>query len=114
MAARIKELENEIKRKDRELAYEKGKGEILKRPAHLYATPRMKYEVIYANRALYSVRKIYEALKISQCQYYQWIRIQSSRENRKNREIWLVETINESLSRTLRSITVEKFKNSLK
>ena len=58
-----------------------------------YATTRMKCEAIYANRALYSVRKMCEALKISQCQYYQWIRLRKNRENRKNREIWLVEAI---------------------
>ena len=59
----------------------------------IYATTRMKCEAIYATRALHSVIKMCEALKISQCQYYQWIRFQGNRDKRKNREIWLVEAI---------------------
>lgn len=53
----------------------------------------MKCEAIFANRALYSVRKMCEALKIKQCQYYQWYRLQARRQERKAREAWLVEVI---------------------
>jgi hypothetical protein len=101
MAVRLKELEKEIKRKDRELADEKEKVEIPKKcreacfASHHLCNHKnkMRAKTIYANRALYSVRKMCEALKISQCQYYQWIRFQGNREKRKNREIWLVEAI---------------------
>ena len=40
MAAKIKELEKEIKRKDRELADEKEKVEILKKCLHIFMQPQ--------------------------------------------------------------------------
>jgi hypothetical protein len=40
MAARIKELEKELKRKERELADEKEKVEILKKSLHIFMQPR--------------------------------------------------------------------------
>lgn len=83
-------------------------------PAHLYATTRMKCEAIYANRALHSVRKMYEALKISQCQYYQWIRLRSNREKRKNREIWLVEAIKRIFTDNREVYGCRKIMNPLK
>lgn len=53
----------------------------------------MKCEAIFANRALYSVRKMCKALHISQCKYYQWLRLSGNRKRRKHSELWLVETI---------------------
>ena len=40
MAVRLKELEKEIKRKERELAYEKEKVEILKKCLHIFMQPQ--------------------------------------------------------------------------
>ena len=40
MAAKIKELEKELKRKERELADEKEKVEILKKSLHIFMQPR--------------------------------------------------------------------------
>ena len=44
----------------------------------------MKCEAIFVNSALYSVRKMCEALRVKQCQYYQWMRQRVNREKRKN------------------------------
>ena len=53
----------------------------------------MKCEAIFVNSALYSVRKMCEALRVKQCQYYQWIRQRANHEKRKIRGMWLVEVI---------------------
>ena len=46
----------------------------------------MKCEAIFANRALYSVAKMCRALQIKQCDYYQWLRYQKRRQQRKETE----------------------------
>ena len=43
----------------------------------------MKCEAIFVNSALYSVRKMCEALRVKQCQYYQWIRQRANREKKR-------------------------------
>lgn len=86
-------MRKNFKRKEKELADEKEKVEILKKPAHLYTTTRMKCEAIHLQRALYSVRKMCEALQIRQCQYDQWISRQEKKNRRREQESQLVHQV---------------------
>jgi len=53
----------------------------------------MKCEAIFANRALYSVAKMCRAFQIEQCVYYQWLRQEKRRNNRRNAERKLAEQV---------------------
>lgn len=55
----------------------------------------MKCEAIFANRALYSVAKMCRAFQINQCVYYQWLRQEERRNNRRNAERKLAEQVRE-------------------
>ena len=53
----------------------------------------MKCEAIFANRALYSVAKMCRAFQIKQCEYYQWLRYQKKRQQRKEAEKALTDKV---------------------
>lgn len=94
LRSKIRELERQNRRLEKELAIERETAEILKRmPVHLYATTRMKCEAIHANRALFPVSRMCEALGIRLGSYYQWIRAEMRREERRKRERAVAEVV---------------------
>ena len=66
----LKEKEAEIKSLQKQLKESQEDTEILKKPAHLYATPRMKYEAIKEHRNEFSVERMCRVLGLHAPNYY--------------------------------------------
>ena len=73
----------------------------------------MKCEAIHLQRALYSVRKMCEALQIRQCQYYQWLSRQEKKNRRREQESQLVHQIERAFKDSYETYGCRKIKHAL-
>jgi transposase InsO family protein len=92
--ARLKELVRRNRRLEKQLAHARETAEILKAiPVHLYSTTRFKCEAIHEKRDCFPVSRMCEALGVRLASYYQWIRAEARRAERRERERALADAV---------------------
>ena len=92
--ARLKELVRRNRRLEKQLAHARETAEILKAiPVHLYSTTRFKCEAIHEKRDCFPVSRMCEALGVRLASYYQWIRAEARRAERRERERALADVV---------------------
>ena len=73
----------------------------------------MKCEAIHLQRALYTVRKMCEALQNRQYQYYQWFSRQEKKNRRREQESQLVHQVERAFKDSYETYGCRKIKHAL-